>query len=194
MRQCIKERKTGETEIKVKLNLDGSGLHKIDTGILFFNHMLEQLAYHSGFDMEISVNSIDKEPHHTVEDVAVTLGSALNEALGGKNGIKRYGESILPMDEALVLSAADLSGRIFSKITADIKDERVSDMETNIIPHFFSSFAQSAHMTIHIKMMDGTDSHHIIEAMFKSFARALKTAVSFDEKNTDEIPSTKGIL
>ena len=194
MRQCVKERKTNETEITVKLNIDGTGCHKINTGILFFNHMLEQFAYHSGFDLEINVNSIDKDPHHRVEDVAITLASALHKALGDKKGIKRYGETILPMDEALVLSVVDLSGRAFSKVTAELKDEKVSDLETRIIPHFFSSFAQSALMTIHIKMLDGFDTHHITEAMFKSFARALKTAVSYDETNKDKIPSTKGIL
>jgi len=194
MRQCVKTRKTGETEINLKLNVDGTGCRKIDTGIRFFDHMLEQLAYHSGFDIELNVISNDKDPHHIVEDTAITLGSALNEALGDKKGIKRYGETILPMDEALVMSVVDLSGRVFSKLTADIRDERTSDFETVILPHFFSSFAQAALMTIHIRMLDGYDTHHIIEAVFKSFARALKTAVSYGETNKNEIPSTKGIL
>ena len=194
MRQCVKVRKTAETESSVKLNIDGEGNHKINTGIKFFDHMLEQLAHHASFDLEIDVVSKDKDNHHVVEDVAITLGSALNEALGDKKGITRYGEKILPMDEALVLSVVDISGRIFSKVTADIKDEKTSDFETVILPHFFSSFAQNALMTIHIRMLDGYDTHHIIEAIFKSFARALKIAVSIDEKNSDKIPSTKGVL
>ena len=189
-----KKRNTKETQISVKFNPKGSGKFNISTGIKFFDHMLEQFAHHSNFDLELSVVSHDNDNHHIVEDVAITLGSALNEALGNKCGIKRYGEKILPMDEALVMSVVDLSGRVFSKVTADIRDEKTSDFETIIIPHFFSSFAQSALMTIHIRMLDGYDTHHIIEAMFKSFARALKEAVSFNEDNADKIPSTKGIL
>lgn len=194
MRQSFKERKTKETEISVKLNLDGKGQCNIKSEFKFFNHMLEQLAYHAGFDLDINAISLDKDPHHTVEDVALTLGSAFLEALGDKKGIKRYGEKILPMDDALVLSVVDISGRIFSKVTAELKDERTSDFDTVLLPHFFSSFSQAALMTVHIRMIDGYDTHHIIEAVFKSFARALKDAVSFDEKNKDIIPSTKGIL
>ena len=194
MRQCAKVRKTAETEITVNLNIDGNGTHKINTGIKFFDHMLEQLAHHANFDLEINVLSHDKDNHHVVEDVAITLGTALTEALGDKKGITRYGEKILPMDEALVLSVVDLSGRVFSKIDANLRDEKTSDFETVILPHFFSSFAQAALMTIHIKMLDGYDTHHIIEAIFKSFARALKIAVKIDEQNKDKIPSTKGIL
>ena len=177
MRQCYKERKTAETEIKINLNLDGNGNYKINTGIKFFDHMLEQLAHHASFDLDINVNSLDKDNHHVVEDVAITLGQAFNEALGDKKGITRYGEKILPMDEALVLSVVDISGRVFSKVDAQLKDERTSDFETVILPHFFSSFAQAALMTIHVKMLDGYDTHHIIEAIFKSFARALKIAI-----------------
>ena len=194
MRQCSKVRKTSETEVSVNIILDGNGERKINTGIGFFDHMLEQLALHAGFDLSINVISHDKDNHHIVEDVAITLGSALLEALGDKKGITRYGEKILPMDEALVLSVVDISGRVFSKVEADIKDEKTSDFETVMLPHFFSSFAQAALMTIHIKMLDGYDTHHIIEAVFKSFARALKTAVSYDKDNLDKIPSTKGVL
>lgn len=194
MRQSVKVRKTAETEISVNLNIDGTGISKINTGIKFFDHMLEQLAHHASFDIEIDVISHDKDNHHIVEDVAITLGSALNEALADKKGINRYGEKILPMDEALILSVVDISGRIFSKVDVTVKDEKTSDFETVILPHFFSSLAQAALMTIHIKMLDGFDTHHIIEAVFKSFARALKTAVSIDEKIKDKIPSTKGVL
>ena len=194
MRQSAKLRETAETKINVKLNIDGNGSYKINTGIKFFDHMLEQLAHHAGFDLEIEVTSHDKDNHHVVEDVAITLGQALLEALGDKKGITRYGEKILPMDEALVLSVVDISGRVFSKTDVTVKDERTSEFETVILPHFFSSFAQAALMTIHIKMLDGFDTHHIIEAVFKSFARALKTAVSYDVNNQDKVPSTKGIL
>ena len=194
MRECVKNRKTGETEITVKLNIDGNGEYEINTGIKFFDHMLEQFAHHSGIDLKIDVISHDKDNHHVVEDVAITLGNALLSALGDKKGIIRYGEKILPMDEALILSAVDVSGRIYSKVDVTVRDERTSDFETVLLAHFFNSFAQAAQMTIHIKMLDGYDTHHIIEATFKSFARALKIAVSIDEKNLEKIPSTKGIL
>lgn len=194
MRQSAKLRETAETKISVKLNLDGNGSYKINTGIRFFDHMLEQLAHHACFDLEIDVTSHDKDNHHVVEDVAITLGQAFLEALGDKKGITRYGEKILPMDEALVLSVVDISGRVFSKTDVTVRDERTSDFETVILPHFFSSFAQAALMTIHIKMLDGYDTHHIIEAVFKSFARALKIAVAFNETQKGKVPSTKGLL
>lgn len=194
MRQSAKLRETAETKISVKLNLDGNGSYKINTGIRFFDHMLEQLAHHACFDLEIDVTSHDKDNHHVVEDVAITLGQAFLEALGDKKGITRYGEKILPMDEALVLSVVDISGRVFSKTDVTVRDEKTSDFETVILPHFFSSFAQAALMTIHIKMLDGYDTHHIIEAVFKSFARALKIAVAFDETQKGKVPSTKGLL
>lgn len=194
MRQSAKLRETKETKINVNLNIDGNGNYKINTGIKFFDHMLEQLAHHAGFDLEIDVTSHDKDNHHVVEDVAITLGQAFLEALGDKKGITRYGEKILPMDEALVLSVVDISGRVFSKTDVMVKDEKTSDFETVILPHFFASFAQAALMTIHIKMIDGYDTHHIIEAVFKSFARALRIAVSYDVNNKDKVPSTKGVL
>ena len=194
MRECNRVRKTKETEVTVYINLDGNGEYNINTGIKFFDHMLEQFAHHSNFDLHIDVVSIDKDNHHVVEDVAITLGEAIKEALGDKKGIIRYGEKILPMDEALVLSVVDISGRVYSKVDVTVNEEKTSDFETVILPHFFSSLAQSSLMTIHIKMFDGYDTHHIIEAVFKSFARALRTAVSVDENNSQRIPSTKGIL
>ncbi len=194
MRISKKVRKTLETEITVELNIDGTGKREINTPIKFFTHMLEQVAAHGGFDLKIDVKSHDLDNHHVVEDVAITLGEAFKEALGDKMGITRYGSFILPMDEALSLAVIDLSGRTFSKITADIKDEKTSDFETVLLPHFFGSFAQASLSTIHIKMLDGTDTHHIIEAIFKSFARALKIACSIDESKKDIIPSTKGLL
>lgn len=203
MRVSVKERKTLETEVKIELNLDGSdgrlGLlaqqqGTIRTPIKFFTHMLEQFAAHGGFDLKIDVQSHDKDNHHVIEDVALTLGEAFKEALGDKRGINRYGSFILPMDEALSLAVVDLSGRAFSKVDIKIKEEKTSDFETVLLPHFFNSFAQASLSTIHIKLLDGVDTHHIIEAVFKSFARALRIACAIDENKKDIIPSTKGIL
>lgn len=194
MRVSKKERKTLETEVKIELNLDGIGIRQINTPIKFFTHMLEQFAAHGGFDLKIDVQSHDKDNHHVVEDVALTLGEAFKEALADKKGINRYGSFILPMDEALSLAVIDLSGRAFSKVDVEIKDERTSDFETVLLAHFFNSFAQASLSTIHIKMLDGSDTHHIIEAVFKSFARALRIACAIDENKKDIIPSTKGLL
>lgn len=194
MRNSEKTRKTLETEVKIKLNIDGTGQHKIVTPIKFFTHMLEQFAAHGNFDLEIEVESKDKDNHHIVEDVAITLGDAFKSALGDKKGINRYGSFILPMDEALAMSVIDLSGRAFSKTDVCIKDEKTSDFETVLLPHFFNSFSQSCLLTSHVKLLEGFDTHHIIEAVFKSFARALKQACDFDSKNINKIPSTKGIL
>jgi len=194
MRSSEKIRKTLETEVKIELNIDGTGKREINTPIKFFTHMLEQFAAHGSFDLKIEVKSHDKDNHHVIEDVALTLGEAFKEALADKKGVIRYGSFILPMDEALSLAVVDLSGRAFSRTNVQIKDEKTSDFETVLLPHFFNSFAQASLSTIHIKMLDGTDTHHIIEAVFKSFARALKIACSIDEKNKDIIPSTKGLL
>lgn len=194
MRASEKIRKTLETEVKIELNIDGSGKREISTPIKFFTHMLEQFAAHGGFDLKINVESHDKDNHHVIEDVAITLGEAFKEALGDKKGICRYGSFILPMDEALSLAVIDLSGRAFAKTDVEIKDEKTSDFETVLLPHFFGSFAQASLSTIHIKLLDGTDTHHIIEAVFKSFARALRQACSIDEAHKDLIPSTKGLL
>ncbi len=194
MRCSSKIRKTLETEIKIDINLDGKGQKNINTGIKFFDHMLEQLAMHASYDLNIEVVSHDKDNHHVVEDVAITLGAALMEALGDKKGINRYGERFIPMDEALALCVIDLSGRVFSKVDANIKDERTSDFETVLLSHFFSSFAQGSLSTIHIKLLDGTDTHHMIEAIFKAFARALSFATAINADKKDVIPSTKGLL
>lgn len=194
MRASKKIRKTSETEVKIELNIDGSGIREINTPIKFFTHMLEQFAAHGGFDLKIEIQSHDKDNHHVIEDVALTLGEAFKEALGNKKGVNRYGSFILPMDEALSLAVIDLSGRAFSKTDVEIKNEKTSDFETVLLPHFFSSFAQASLSTIHIKLLDGNDTHHIIEAVFKSFARALKIACTIDENKKDIIPSTKGVL
>ena len=184
-------RKTNETDISVELNLDGSGKFEIETEIKFFKHMLEQFAYHSKFDLKIIAKSCDCDQHHLIEDVAIALGLAFKEALQDKTGINRYGQFILPMDEALVLSVVDISGRAFSKLDIEV-EEKIADLESVILAHFFSSFAQNSQITIHIKQLDGVDSHHIAEAVFKSFGRALSHAVKQGERN--EVPSTKGVL
>ena len=194
MRQSKRERKTFETEVKVELNIDGTGKREISTPIKFFTHMLEQFSAHGDFDLTINVKSNDGDNHHVVEDVALTLGEAFKEALGDKKGIVRYGSFILPMDEALCLSVVDLSGRAFSKTSVNVRDERTSDFETVLLPHFINSFAQNIGAAIHIKQLDGFDTHHVIEAVFKSFARAMKIACSIDENKKDVIPSTKGVL
>ncbi len=185
-------RKTNETDIAIDINLDGNGKYNIQTEFKFFKHMLEQFACHSGFDITIKAVSLDSDEHHLVEDVAIALGSAFIKALNDKKGINRYGHFILPMDDALVLSAVDLSGRPYSKVDINLNSERIADFSTILLPHFFQSFATSSNSTIHIKMLDGIDSHHIIEAVFKSFAHALSTAVKLTD--SDSVPSTKGIL
>lgn len=194
MRTSTVERKTLETEIKIDLNLDGSGKKNISTGILFLDHMLDQLASHGYFDLEIKADSKDKDPHHVVEDVSLTLGEAFLKALGDKKGIKRYGSAIIPMDEALTLTSVDISGRPYCGFEMPIHEERVNDLETILVKHFFTSFANAAKMTIHIKLLDGEDTHHKIESGFKSFARSLRTACSIDQEHPDVTPSTKGVL
>lgn len=189
-----KTRNTKETQISLKFNPKGKGEYKISTGLKFFDHMLEQFAYHGNFDLELSVVSCDKDNHHVVEDVAIALGQAFLESIGDKKGIKRYSSIILPMDEALILCALDISGRAFYKGDFKITDEKTSDFETVLLPHFYNSFAQNSLLTLHIKQLDGFDTHHIIECSFKAFARALRIAIEIDEAKKEEIPSTKGIL
>jgi imidazoleglycerol-phosphate dehydratase len=194
MRSSSVERKTLETEVKVSLNLDGKGIKKISTGIRFFDHMLEQFAAHGYFDIEIDVKSHDLDSHHILEDVAITLGDAFKKALGDKKGITRYGYTLISMDEALTLCSVDLSGRPYSNVDAEINEEKISDFETVLINHFFSSFAVASLSTIHVKLMYGEDTHHKIESIFKAFARAMRIACAIDKDNSDTTPSTKGIL
>ena len=192
MRQATISRKTNETDITVDINLDGKGEYNIQTDYKFLKHMLEQLACHSKFDLNINAVSLDSDEHHLVEDIALALGSAFSKAINDKKGINRYGQCILPMDEALVLCAVDLSGRPFSKVDVQINAEKISDFSTILLPHFFQSFASSSNTTVHIKQLDGADPHHIVEAAFKSFARAMSSAVQIG--NSDTLPSTKGTL
>jgi imidazoleglycerol phosphate dehydratase HisB len=194
MRTATVERKTLETEIKINLNIDGTGAKNINTGIKFFNHMLEQLASHGYFDLDISVNSLDKNSHHIVEDVALLLGEAFRKALGNKKGINRYGYTSIPMDEALSLVSIDLSGRPFCGYTAEIQEEMVSDLETALIKHFFTSFSVAGLITLHVMLLKGEDPHHKIESMFKAFAKALNQACSINKNHSESLPSTKGVI
>lgn len=187
-------RKTNETDISLRLNLDGSGISDIDTGIGFFNHMLEGFAKHGFFDLELkAAGDLAVDGHHTIEDVGIVLGTAIKKALGDKWGIRRYGSCILPMDETLVLCAVDLSGRPYLAFDAEFTTDRVGYMETEMVKEFFYAVSYKAKMNLHIKVLSGTNNHHIIEGMFKAFARALDEATGTDGRITG-ILSTKGSL
>ena len=195
MRISTINRQTSETNISLTLNLDGAGVSAIDTGCGFFDHMLTLFARHSGFDLTLTCKGDTYvDDHHTVEDVGICLGKALTEALGDKRGIKRYGDRILPMDEALILSAVDVSGRGGCFMDMSIPTEKVGSFDTQLCEEFFIALAQNGGLTLHIRQLAGRNSHHIIEGAFKSVARSLAEAVSVDEKNADKIPSTKGLL
>ncbi len=187
-------RKTKETDITLSLNLDGKGDAEIDTGVGFFNHMLEGFARHGFFDLDVKVTGdLEVDCHHTIEDAGIVLGTVIKKALGDKKGIRRFGSCILPMDETLVLCAIDLSGRPYLVFDADFTSERVGDMDTEMVKEFFYAVSYTAGMNLHIKVLEGGNQHHMIEAMFKSFARALDEAVSYDPRIKDVL-STKGSL
>ncbi len=189
-----KTRETKETNIRVRLNLDGTGEAKIDSGIGFFDHMLEGFARHGLFDLELSCEGdLHVDGHHTVEDCGIVLGEAFKEALGDKSGIARFGNMTLPMDDALVLTAVDLSGRPYFAYDATFPTERIGYLDTELIKEFFYAFSYSAGINLHIRVLSGDNSHHICEAMFKSFARSLDMACAFDPRISG-IPSTKGSL
>ncbi|MDO8552098.1 MAG: bifunctional histidinol-phosphatase/imidazoleglycerol-phosphate dehydratase HisB [bacterium] len=188
------ERATKETKIFVQCNLDGTGQSSIDTGLDFFNHMLEQLSKHSLVDITVKANGdLHIDEHHTVEDVALAMGTALSNALGERKGINRYG-FLLPMDDALVETAADLGGRPYIVFNAEFKREKVGDLPTELVEHFFRSLAEALKANIHINVKYGKNEHHTIEAIFKSFAKTLKTAVTLDPRMKGELPTTKGVL
>lgn len=188
------ERATKETDISVRLNLDGAGAAKVSTGIGFFDHMLEGFARHGLFDLECNVKGdLQVDGHHTVEDTGIVLGQAIAEALGDKKGICRYGSCILPMDDALVLCSLDLCGRPYLNFDCTFPTQRVGELETELVREFFYAVSYSAGMNIHVKMLDGINSHHMIEAAFKAFAKALDRATRYDERITDVL-STKGTL
>ena len=195
MRTSEISRKTAETDVYIKLNLDGKGECEISTGIGFLAHMLTLFAKHGRFDLVAKCDGdIEVDGHHTTEDIGIALGQAFKEALGDKRGIKRYGSTILPMDEALILTAVDISGRPYLRYRMKIPAPMVGDFDTELLREFVIAFAFNAGITLHIRRLDGVNSHHIIEGTFKSLARTLKKAVEIDEKAKDEIPSTKGVL
>jgi imidazoleglycerol-phosphate dehydratase len=194
-RLSVLERNTNETRITVKVNLDGQGLSNIDTGLPFFDHMIEQLSKHSLIDIDLNCHGdLHIDSHHTVEDVGWALGSAINKALGNKKGIKRYSFSYLPMDECLTRCSIDVSGRPWLVWKVFLPTISIKDIETEIFKEFFQSFSQSASLTLHIENLYGTNTHHIIESCFKSLAVAMRGAISIDLMNKENIPSTKGTL
>ena len=195
MRTATIDRMTSETEITLALELDGTGKSEIDSGVGFLDHMLTLFARHARFDLTVSCagdNGVDD--HHSVEDIAISLGEALKTALSEKRGIRRYGSELLPMDEALVLCAVDLSGRGSLRYSANIPSQKIGSFDTELVQEFFTALSRSAGITLHLKQLDGENSHHIVEAMFKALGRALNQAVSVDPAYADEIPSTKGVL
>lgn len=187
-------RKTKETDVGVKLNLDGGGKSKIDTGLPFLDHMLELFARHGGFDLDVVCKGdLEIDDHHSVEDIALTLGQALRETLGDKRGINRYGEAIVPMDEALCRSVIDLSGRFYLVYEVQTKRQKIGNFSVELAEHFWRSLAETAKFNLHIDCLRGRNTHHILEGTFKATARALRRAVARDPRIQD-VPSTKGVL
>lgn len=195
MREAEIRRKTGETEITLQLNLDGNGSSRIDTGVGFLNHMLTLLAAHGRFDLTVVCRGdTEVDDHHSVEDIGIALGQAFDRALGEKRGIARYGSTILPMDESLILSAVDFSGRGLLVYDLQIPTEKVGTFDTELTEEFFQAFARNARCTLHLRRLAGSNSHHIIEGAFKSVARSLRAAVAEDPALAGAVPSTKGVL
>jgi imidazoleglycerol-phosphate dehydratase len=195
MRKAQITRQTAETEITVEINLDGTGTYDTDTGVGFFDHMLDQLARHSLIDMTIRAKGdYHIDDHHTVEDTGIALGQALAKALGDKRGIRRYGACLLPMDDALVRAALDLSGRSFLVWNLDLPTQKIGTFDTELVREFFQAFSTHGGITLHIDALHGINSHHIAEAAFKSVARALRDAIETDPRKSDAVPSTKGAL
>jgi imidazoleglycerol-phosphate dehydratase len=195
MRKGEIKRKTAETDILLSLELDGNGRSDINTGCGFLDHMLTLFASHGSFDLAVTCKGdVNVDYHHSAEDIGICLGDAFAEAIGDCKGIKRYGNMMLPMDEALVLCALDVSGRDCLEYGLAIPTEKVGDFDTELVEEFFTAFVRRAGITLHFVQLGGRNSHHIIEAAFKAFARALAEAVAIDEKKADKIPSTKGVL
>ncbi|QFT59317.1 Imidazoleglycerol-phosphate dehydratase [Sulfitobacter sp. THAF37] len=195
MRQTSLTRTTAETDVSVEINLDGTGTYDNQTGVGFFDHMLDQLARHSLIDIKVRAKGdLHIDDHHTVEDVGITLGQALAKALGDKRGIRRYGACLLPMDDALVRCALDLSARPYLVWNVDLPTARIGTFDTELVREFFQAFGTQGGITLHVDMLHGLNSHHIVEAAFKSVARALREAVEVDPRKSGDIPSTKGAL
>ena len=195
MRTSEINRKTAETDIKLSLNIDGNGNADINTGCGFFDHMLTLFASHGKFDLSVSCKGdINVDYHHSVEDIGICLGMAFKEALGDCKGIKRYGNMMLPMDEALILCALDVSGRSYLAYGLNIPNDKIGDFDSELVEEFFLAFTRHAGVTLHVKQLDGRNSHHIAEGAFKAFSRAMRMAVSVDAADADKIPSTKGVL
>lgn len=195
MRTSEIKRTTKETDIVLTLNLDGTGVSEINSGVGFLDHMLTLFARHGRFDLTLTCNGDTYvDDHHSVEDIGIALGQAFSQALGDKRGIVRYGSFILPMDETLILSAVDISGRSYLNYDLHIPTQKVGTFDTELTEEFFWGFVRNASLTLHIKQLEGKNSHHIIEGAFKCFGRMMKQAVAIDENFKDEIPSTKGVL
>jgi len=195
MRTTEINRKTAETDISLKLNIDGKGISTVKTGCGFLDHMITLFASHGRFDIALTCNGdTEVDYHHTAEDIGIVLGAAFKEALGNKKGIVRYGNMILPMDESLILSAVDFSGRAYLGYALDIPTEKVGDFDTELCEEFWLAFVRNVECTLHIRQLAGYNSHHIIEGAFKSVARSIRAAVKIDSDFADEIPSTKGVL
>jgi imidazoleglycerol-phosphate dehydratase len=195
MRSATISRKTSETSIDVTVDLDGTGVYSISTGIGFFDHMLEQLSRHSLIDLQVkTVGDLHIDQHHTVEDTGIAIGEAVAQALGDKAGIRRYADALSPMDETLTRVAIDISGRPFLVFKTEFSQKRLGEMDTEMFEHWFHSFAQAAGITLHVETLYGANNHHIAESAFKGLARALREAVEIDPRKAGAIPSTKGIL
>ena len=195
MRSGKTERKTAETEVSVSLNLDGTGKYEINTGVGFFDHMLEQLARHSLIDLEVQANGDTHiDDHHTVEDTGIAFGQALAQAINDKVGINRYGWCLLPMDETLIRTALDLSSRPFLYLDIDMPTDKIGSFDTELVREFFQAVSTHGGITLHMEKLHGYNSHHIAEATFKSFAKSLRIAVQKDPRNLEALPSTKGTL
>ena len=195
MRSAEIVRKTKETDISLWINLDGKGESNINSGCGFFDHMLTLFSKHSKIDLDVTCKGdVNVDYHHTVEDIGIVLGKALLEALGDKKGINRYADTILPMDESLILTAIDISGRSYLGFYVTFPSEKIGDFDTELVEEFFMALTRCAEITLHIKKMAGENSHHIAEGIFKSFARSLREAVALDKNFKDQLPSTKGVL
>ena len=195
MRRAVIDRRTTETSIVMKIDLDGKGKYQVRTGIRFLDHMLELFARHGGFNLTIDAKGdLDVDQHHTVEDLGIALGEAVSAALGTRRGINRAGYFVMPMDETLAVAAIDLSGRPHAVVDLKVKTARVGDLQTELVHDFFEGFAIGARANVHVKVLYGRSSHHHVEAVFKAFARALRVACSKDKRLAKVLPSTKGLL